>query len=494
MTDSRNLNFRNRFIELGPEFYQAKNPDPVTDPYLVDFSPSAAQLIDLAPEDGGNKDFLDRFSGNCPLEGAQPLAMAYSGHQFGSYNPRLGDGRGLLLGEVQNKKQEMWDIHLKGAGPTRFARGFDGRATLQSSIREHLASEALNGLGIPTTRSLAVIGIRELIYREKPALAAILVRIADTHIRFGSFEFFHYTGQGENVKRLLEFSIQNYYPDIVQETDRYRIFFQRTIQRTAKLIAKWQSVGFIHGVMNTDNMTITGTTFDYGPYGFMDRFVPHHTPNHSDTHGRYAYSQQSEIGFWNLNKLAEALVPLVGPENLEEEIQQYQPLFNRFFREEMGEKLGLAILDSEFTQLVQRMFQLLQDHRLDYTNFFRFLADYPDIPYPANNPQNNGGDELRSWLNQYLELARREGISHEDRKLQMDSVNPKYILRNHLIQSALDKALKESDFSEIKRLRILLENPFQERPEVFEKYGIDSEYYAQDTPETFLGQQTSCSA
>ena len=160
----------------------------------------------------------------------------------------------------------------------------------------------------------------------------------------------------------------------------------------------------------------------------------------------------------------------------------------------MGEKLGLAILDSEFTQLVQRMFQLLQDHRLDYTNFFRFLADYPDIPYPANNPQNNGGDELRSWLNQYLELARREGISHEDRKLQMDSVNPKYILRNHLIQSALDKALKESDFSEIKRLRILLENPFQERPEVFEKYGIDSEYYAQDTPETFLGQQTSCSA
>ena len=158
----------------------------------------------------------------------------------------------------------------------------------------------------------------------------------------------------------------------------------------------------------------------------------------------------------------------------------------------MGKKLGLAILDSEFTQLVQRMFQLLQDHRLDYTNFFRFLADYPGIPHPANN--NNGGDELRSWLNNYLELARREGLSHEERKLQMDSVNPKYILRNHLIQSALDKALKESDFSEIQRLRILLENPFQERPEVFEKYGIDSEYYAQNTPETFLGQQTSCSA
>ena len=490
MTDSKNLNFRNRFTELGPEFYQAKAPDPVTDPYLIDYSPSAAKLIDLPPEEGESRDFIDRFSGNCALEGAQPLAMAYSGHQFGSYNPRLGDGRGILLGEVLNQKQEVWDIHLKGAGPTRFARGFDGRATLQASIREHLASEALNGLGIPTTRSLAIIGIRELIYRQKPELAAILVRIADTHIRFGSFEFFHYTGQPENVKRLLEFSIQNYYPDIAQESDRYQIFFQRTIQRTAKLIAKWQSVGFIHGVMNTDNMTITGATFDYGPYGFMDRFVANHTPNHSDTHGRYAYSQQSEIGFWNLNKLAETLIPLISSETLEEEMRQYQPLFNRFYREEMGEKLGLAILDSEFSQLVQKMFHLLQNHQLDYSNFFRFLANYPNDSYSANN----GDDELKSWLNQYLKLVEREGVSHAERKTQMDSANPKYILRTHLLQSALDKALKESDFSEIKRLRIILENPFEEQPEIFEKYGIDSEYYAQDTPDNFLGQQTSCSA
>jgi serine/tyrosine/threonine adenylyltransferase len=494
LTDSQNLNFRNRFVELGPEFYQAKAPDPVTDPYLVDFSPSAAELIDLDPEEGTSMDFLNRFSGNCALEGAQPLAMAYSGHQFGSYNPRMGDGRGLLLGEVLNQKQEMWDIHLKGAGPTRFARGFDGRATLQSSIREHLASEALNGLGIPTTRSLAIIGIREMIYRQKPELAAILVRIADTHIRFGNFEFFHYTGQPENVKRLLEFAIESYYPDIIQESDRYRIFFQRTIQRTAKLIAKWQSVGFIHGVMNTDNMTITGTTFDYGPYGFMDRFVGNHTPNHSDTQGRYAYSQQSEIGFWNLNKLAETLVTLVGAENLEEEMKQYQPTFNRFYREEMAEKLGLSILDSEFTQLVQEMFHLLQDHQLDYTNFFRFLADYPGSTQEADSTQNNGNDEMKPWINKYLVLAKREGMSHEERKEQMDAVNPKFILRNHLIQSALDKALKESDFSEIKRLRIIMENPFKDQPDNFEEYGIDSEYYAQDTPDAFLCQQTSCSA
>jgi uncharacterized protein YdiU (UPF0061 family) len=478
------LNFNNRFIKLGPEFFQAKTPDPVTDPYLIDFSPSVGKLIDLPPNAVESSDFLNHFTGNTPIEGAQPLAMAYSGHQFGSYNPRLGDGRGLLLGEIQNNKQENWDIHLKGSGPTRFARGFDGRATLNSSIREHLASEALNGLGIPTTRSLAVIGIRELIYRQRPELAAILVRVADSHIRFGSFEFFHYTDQAKNVERLLEFSIQSYYPDIAEEPDRYRIFFQQTVQRTAKLIAKWQAVGFIHGVMNTDNMCITGTTFDYGPYGFMDRFVPNHTSNHSDTHRRYAYNQQPEIGFWNLNKFAETLIPLISAENLEQEMKQYQPAFNRFYREEMSKKTGLTILDSKFTQLVQEMFQLLHDQQLDYTNFFRFLANYPEV-----NSQN---EELKSWLSRYLELVQREGISHEERNTHMYATNPKFILRSHLLQTALDKALKESDFSEIKRLRILLENPFQDQPEIFEEHQI--EHYAQETPEASVCRQTSCSA
>ena len=307
--------------------------------------------IDL-PSEGGS-DFLEKFSGNQPMEGARPLAMAYSGHQFGSYNPRLGDGRGLLLGEVLNKENISWDVHLKGAGPTRFARGFDGRATLQSSIREHLGSETLNGLGIPSTRSLAVIGIRELIYRQKPELAAILVRIADCHIRFGSFEYFHYNNQPKNVECLADFAIQNYHNDLWNEPEKYRIFFRRVLTLTAQLISKWQAVGFVHGVMNTDNMTITGTTFDYGPYGFLDGFNPSYTPNSSDTHGRYAYQQQAEIGFWNLNKLAETLIPLVGSDQLQEEIKQYQPIFNGFYREEMGRKLGISILDEDFSQLTQ---------------------------------------------------------------------------------------------------------------------------------------------
>ena len=484
MIPCQNLNFKNRFIDLGPEFYQEKQPDPVTDPYLVDYSPSVGKLIDL-PEEGGDN-FLANFSGNQPMEGARPLAMAYSGHQFGSYNPKLGDGRGLLLGEVSNKENISWDVHLKGAGPTRFARGFDGRATLQSSIREHLGSEALNGLGIPTTRSLAVIGIRELIYRQKPELAAILVRVADCHIRFGSFEFFHYTKQPKSVERLADFSIEHYHNDIYNEPDRYRIFFRRVLTLTAKLISKWQSVGFVHGVMNTDNMTITGTTFDYGPYGFMDGFNSRYTPNSSDTHGRYAYQQQAEIGFWNLNKLAETLIPLVGADELQEEIKQYQSLLNGFYREEMGCKLGLSILDSEFSELTQEMLQLLQSQQLDYSNFFRHLANNPSAM--------DCSIELRSWLDQYLKLCDRESISHDERKKKMNAVNPKYILRNHLVQRALEMALKESDFSEVTRLRILLENPFKDRPEIFKKYNIDADFYSQDTPQEFLGRQTSCSA
>lgn len=472
---------------MGPEFFQEKQPDPVTDPYLVDYSPSVAKLLDLTEEPAS--DFLEKFSGNQLMVGAQPLAMAYSGHQFGSYNPRLGDGRGLLLGEVLNSKNESWDVHLKGAGPTRFARGFDGRATLKSSIREHLGSEALNGLGIPSSRSLAVIGIRELIYRQTPELAAILVRVSDCHIRFGSFEFFHYTNQPKNVERLADFAIQNYHNDLCQEPERYRIFFRRVLTLTAKLIAKWQAVGFVHGVMNTDNMTLTGATFDYGPYGFMDEFNPKYTSNSSDTHGRYSYQQQPKVGFWNLNKLAETLVPLAGAEPLQEEMNEYQPLFNRFYREEMGKKLGLSILDEDFSQLTQEMFHLIMKHKLDYSNFFRLLASFP-----LQLEKSYFDTGLHAWLERYLKLCEREVLSNEERKIKMDSVNPKFILRTHLVQRALEMALKESDFSEITRLRILMENPFEDRPELFEKYGIDSEFYSQETPREFLGRQTSCSA
>lgn len=488
------LNFTNTFIQLGPEFFQAKLPDPVSDPYLVDFNPDAAELIGLDPAESKRPEFAEYFAGNKQLPGSQPLAMAYCGHQFGVYNPRIGDGRGLLLGEVTNGNGHKWDIHLKGAGPTRFARGFDGRATLRASIREYLGQEALHGLGIPTTRSLAIVGIRELIYREMPELAAVLVRLSDSHVRFGSFEAFLYSNNPKRITKLADYVIHHHHADIEQESDRYRIFFRRVLKKTARLIACWQSVGFIHGVMNTDNMCITGATFDYGPYGFMDQFNPHFTPNHSDSNGRYAFSRQPQIGFWNVGKFGETLCHLVDPALLQEELGQYQTNYNSYYREKMAQKLGLAVLDAEFTQLTGNLFQLLHDNPVDYSNFFRTLSNFPGGDYQALlNPFPNRKD-IEDWLSQYGRLIEREGLSNDERREMMDRANPKFILRNYLLQRAIDKAIREADFSEIERLRVLLQDPFQDRPKVFQEYNIDARFYAADTPDSMLDMRLSCSA
>ena len=494
MKSLNNINFTNTFVEMGPELYQLKSPDPVTEPYLIDFNPEGAKLIGLDPAEAKRSEFVEFCAGNKLPSGAQPLAMAYSGHQFGVYNPRLGDGRGLLLGEVTNDDGQKWDIHLKGAGPTRFARGFDGRATLRATIREYLAGEALHGLNIPTTRSLAIVGIRELIYRQTPELAAILVRISDSHIRFGSFELFHYTNNSAKVTALADYVIHHHHPDIENEADKYRLLFRRVVTATAHMIAKWQAMGFVHGVMNTDNMCITGVTFDYGPYGFIDRFDPSYTPNTSDHSGRYALGKQAEIGHWNLGKWGETLCNLVDPEDLMEELSQYQTLFNNNYCTLMGQKLGLAILDAEFKALMGDLFQLLYNNPVDFTNFFRALSDYPEGNFKGLIQSFNAPGEIENWLKRYGKLIDREGLPFEDRKKTMDSVNPRFILRQYLLQRAIDKAVKESDFSEISRLRVLLEDPFTDRPEIFKQYGIDPDFYSADTPDAELGMQLSCSA
>jgi len=494
MKTLENLGLKHSFFELGPEFFQAKLPDPVSDPYLIDGNPDVAEMIGLDPAEIEKKDFIDYFSGNRPLPGAQPLAMVYSGHQFGAYNPQLGDGRGVLLGEMENSQGQTWDIYIKGCGPTKFARGFDGRATLRSSIREYLAGEAVYGLGISTTRSLGFIGIGELIHREIPEPAALLIRVSDSHIRLGSFEYFHYSNRPDQVTQLADYVIHRHFPEIENESEKYRLLFRSIVERTAKLVASWQSVGFIHGVMNTDNMTVTGTTFDYGPYGFMDRFNPEFTPNNSDHHGRYALGRQPEIGHWNLFKMGETLVHLVAPEVLKQELEKYQPAYNGHYRQLIGQKLGLDILDSEFTVLVGKLFQLLGDNPKDYTVFFRQLADFPDRSTEALKRGFVNSRDLGDWLSLYRKLIDREGRDPSERKENMDQVNPRFILRNYLLQRAVEKALKESDFTEIERLRVLLVNPFKDRPEIFERYGIDAEFYASETPESFLEMQLSCSA
>ena len=494
MKTLENLNLSNSFAKLGADFLQEKLPDPVSKPYLIDSNPSAIKLIGLKPTEIKRNEFLEYFSGNRLLSNSKPLAMAYSGHQFGSYNPRLGDGRGLLLGEVQDKNNNTLDIHLKGCGPTRFSRGFDGRATLRASIREYLGGEAVHGLGIPTTRSLAVIGTGELVHREVPEPGAILVRLTDSHVRFGSFQFLHFNNKAEKVTALVNYIIERHYPTIQNDSDKYRILLRHVVNRTAKLIALWQANGFIHGVMNTDNMTITGATFDYGPFGFMDHFNPNFTPNHSDPNGRYAYGKQPEIGYWNLSKFAETLKHLVDSQFIAEELTNYQPTYNYYYRNLMGQKLGLEILDSEFKELVNKLFQLLYNNSIDYSIFFRHLSDMPRN-FPKTLKQKfKDPQALDSWLSMYVRLIEREDPSLNTRTGKMNSINPKFILRNYLLQDATDKALKESDFSEVERLRILLEDPYKDRPELFSKYGIESEHYAAETPPSSIEMQLSCSA
>lgn len=494
MATLEQFDWAHSFYELGPDFFQAKSPDPVAAPYLIDGNPEAAALIGLDPAEFERPEFVEYFSGNRPLPGAQPLAMDYSGHQFGLYNPRLGDGRGLLLGEVANGSGHTWDVYLKGCGPTRFARGFDGRASLRASIREYLGGEAVHGLGIPTTRSLAIIGIGELVYRETPQPGALLVRLSDSHVRFGSFENFHYTNRPEAVTRLADFILQRHYPELAGEANKYQLLFRTVMQKTARLIAHWQSAGFIHGVMNTDNMTLTGVTFDYGPFGFMDRFNPDFTPNQTDGHGRYAFGRQAEIGHWNLAKLGETLTHLITPEVISEELEQYQPAFNRFYNELMGQKLGLEILDSEFTTLVGILFHVLYENQVDYTLFFRNLSAFPgEVPASLRQGFNNPKD-LDSWLDMYRKLIEREDPDLNERKATMNQVNPRFILRNYLLERAIDKAMKQADFSEVERLRILLQDPYNDRPEIFSRYGIDPELYAAETPESHVEMRLSCSA
>jgi uncharacterized protein YdiU (UPF0061 family) len=494
MKKLENLEVSNSFAKLGADFFQEKLPEPVPSPYLIDSNPAAIKLIGLDIAEVKKNEFLEYFSGNRLLPNSKPLAMAYSGHQFGSYNPRLGDGRGLLLGEVKDQYNNTLDIHLKGCGPTRFSRGFDGRATLRASIREYLGGEAVHGLGIPTTRSLAVIGTGELVHRETPEPGAILVRLCDSHIRFGSFQLLHFTNKSNQVTELLNYIIKRHYPTIQNDSDKVQLLLRHVVKRTAKLIALWQANGFIHGVMNTDNMTITGTTFDYGPFGFMDRFNPNFTPNHSDPNGRYTYGKQPEIGYWNLSKFGETLGHLVDSQLITEELANYQKIYNDDYRALMGQKLGLDILDSEFKELVNKLFQLLYDSQIDCCLFFRHLSDLPNN-FPETLRKNfKNPQTLDSWISIYTRLIEREDPDLNIRKEKMDMINPKFILRNYLLKNATDKAMKEADFSEVERLRILLEDPYSDRPELFAQYGIDPEHYAAETPKSSIEMQLSCSA
>lgn len=336
------LDFDNRFARLGDAFSTEVLPDPIAEPRLVVASPAALALLDLPAETSDEALFAELFGGHKLWSEAEPRAMVYSGHQFGSYNPRLGDGRGLLLGEVINQAGEHWDLHLKGAGQTPYSRMGDGRAVLRSSIREFLASEALPALGIPSSRALCVIGSSTPVWREKKESAATLLRLAPSHVRFGHFEYFYYTRQHDQLKQLAAFVLEHHFADCNAAERPYAAMFRQVVERNAELIARWQAYGFCHGVMNTDNMSILGITFDYGPYAFLDDFDANHICNHSDDAGRYSFSNQVPIAHWNLAALAQALTPLVEVDELRASLDLFLPLYQAHYLDLMRRRWAWA--------------------------------------------------------------------------------------------------------------------------------------------------------
>jgi len=483
------LRFDNTFARLPDRFYSRVNPTPFDEShYLVSLNPEVAALLGLEANRYAEQDWLDLISGKTLPPESQPLAMLYAGHQFGHYVPQLGDGRAILLGELRNPQGEKYDIQLKGSGLTPYSRSGDGRAVLRSSIREYLCSEAMHGLGIPTTRALAVIGSDAEVYREQIETGAILARISPSHVRFGSFEVFYYRQQHDAIQQLADYVIEHHYPELSQSQTPYVDLFRQVVLHTAELIARWQAVGFAHGVMNTDNMSILGLTLDYGPYGFMERYLPDYICNHSDHHGRYAFDQQPNIGLWNLTCLAQALTPLISVDDARASLEQYEPAFVRHYRELMMAKLGLNEISEDNHQLLNDLTRAMQANHVDYTRLFRALCEFDSRDGATNERIRDLFIERESfdqWAQHYRQQLHNENSDDVERQEKMRRVNPKYILRNYMAQVAIEKA-QQKDFSEVDRLLEILRHPFDEHPEM--------EHYAGEPPDWADQIEVSCSS
>ena len=472
------LVFDNSYARLHPAFYEVVNPAPLPDPYLVAFSPAAASLLDLDHSQADNPDLPAYLGGERRLPGSEPIAQVYAGHQFGVWVPRLGDGRAFLLGEVGNGRGESWDLHLKGGGQTAFSRGGDGRSVLRSAVREYLCSEAMNGLGIPTTRALAIAGSDFPVLRETTETAATLLRLSPSHVRFGTFEYFAARGEVGRLRDLAAYVVGRHFPETAGAANRHAAFLGEVVRRTAHLVAAWMAAGFCHGVLNTDNMSVLGITLDYGPFGFLDDFDAGHVCNHSDTEGRYAYDQQPAIGLWNLARFAEALLPLMPETAARDALDGYRVEFAAEYGRLMRAKLGLILEHPGDAELVRDLLMLLQASRVDYTGFFRELGTERGA-----SPGGAGHEGWQAWRRRYE--ARLAAEPSRARGAEMSRVNPRYVLRNWIAQEAIEHAQRK-EFGRIEEIRRVLAAPFDEHPD-FERYA--------EPPSTAAGEiAVSCSS
>lgn len=477
--------------------YSRVRPVQVREPRLVAVSREAAALLDLTENDCRCERFLQVFAGNSLLAGMDPHALCYGGHQFGNWAGQLGDGRAINLGEVVNRRGEHWTLQLKGAGPTPYSRNADGLAVLRSSLREFLCSEAMFHLGVPTTRALSLIltgesVLRDMFYDGNPALepGAVICRLAPSFLRFGNYELLAARGETALLRQLVDFTLRTFFPHLGDPGPAaYGRLFAEICRTTAELMVHWLRVGFVHGVMNTDNMSILGLTIDYGPYGWLEDYDPTWTPNTTDAMGRrYCYGRQPQIAHWNLAQLATALSPLIGEtEPLEEALRDYAHHFEQGWQTMMARKLGLRAFEPHSDRpLVEELLRLLPEVETDMTLFFRRLAMVPsgcaedrvqplrDAFYRPEQLTEPYRQRLHGWIERYRQRLQRDNLPDAERCRRMNAVNPKYVLRNYLAQLAIDKIM-EGEYSLVEEMLEVLRHPYDEQP--------GREWFAEKRPE-----------
>lgn len=474
------LNFDNSYGRLPDRFYQRIGPKALTNPHLISFNTDVAALLDLDPCQVTPFELATYLGTAQLLPGSDPLAMKYAGHQFGFYNKDLGDGRGLLLGEVVNQAGQRWDLHLKGAGTTAFSRFGDGRAVLRSSVREYLASAALQGMGIATTQALALIGSETYTQREGMEPCARVLRVSQCHIRFGHFEHFYYTGQHEDLRRLADYCLARFFPALAARSQPYLAMLTHICQQSAQLVAHWQAYGFVHGVLNSDNMSILSETFDYGPFTLMDQYRPDTVSNYNDHQGRYAFAQQPAIVHWNLSCLAQALSPLIDEADLRAALAQYPAHYQQGYYQLMAQRLGV---EPDERGLVDRFITLISEQRCDLNRLLYRLTEV-DVPCDLARLQGPGllqpTAAAQEWLNDYQHITR------QGRRLAlMQQRNPRYILRNYMAQEAI-LAAQQGDYRLVNQQLALLRHPHQIYP--------DLDRYAGPPPDWAGGIALSCSS
>ena len=462
--------FDNSYARLPGRFFARQHPEPVSAPGLLRVNRDLADALGLDADWLESADGVSVLAGNAVPAGAEPLAMAYAGHQFGNFVPQLGDGRAILLGEVIDRTGKRRDIQLKGSGVTPFSRNGDGRAWVGPVLREYIIGEAMHALGIPTTRALAAVATGEPVYRERIRPGAVLTRVAASHVRVGTFEFFSARRDSDAIRTLADYVIARHYPEAGDHERPYRALLDAVIEGQARLIARWLGVGFIHGVMNTDNMTLSGETIDYGPCAFMDAYDPGTVFSSIDRNGRYAYGNQPSIAHWNLSRLAEALIPILDadPDTALAEAQAAIDAFPERFHAAYGAvfraKLGLAEARPEDPALLQDLLQRMADAEADFTNSFRALCDAAlgdDQPFVT---ELGNSEQSRDWLGRWRARLADETNDPAERAAAMRRVNPAVIPRNHQVEAALDAASEHGDLAPLEALLSVLADPYNDRP------------------------------